>query len=240
MCFVDNATTSSDGWPVVVGAPGACDPDVADVLAMSDPMPISAREWAELPAVADEAPGIVQGPIPSIIQEVVGRFGGDFPKEIPAGLPTSQPTNHRIDLVPDAVPPCHCIFRNCPEEEVELRLQIDEYLVHGWIEPAQSAFGAGVLFAKKHDATKRMCVDYRRLNDLTQKVVCPMPRIDECIDHVLEATVFTKMDLRSGFHQILVFPEHKERTAFQTRRGTFQHCVMPFGLCNAPATFSAP
>ena len=64
-----------------------------------------------------------------------------------------------------------------------------------------------------------------------------MPRIDECIDHMREAVVFTKMDLRSGFHQILVAPEHRERTVFQTRWGTFQFCVMPFGLCNAPATF---
>ena len=189
------------------------------MYAMSDPMPISASDGAELPAVADEAPGIVQGPIPSIIQEVIDRFGGVFPKEIPAGLPPSRPTDHRIDLVPDAVPPCHCIFQNCPEEEVELRRQLDEYLAHEWIEPAQSAFGAGVLFAKKHDGTKRMCVDYRRLNDLTQNVGNPMPRIDECIDHMREATVSTKMDLRSGFHQILVFPEHKERTAFQTRWG---------------------
>ena len=79
-------------------------------------------------------------------------------------------------------------------------------------------------------------MDYRRLNDLPQKVMYPMQRIDECIDHMREATVFTKMDLRSGFHQILVIPEHKERTAFQTRWGTFQYCVMPFGLCYAPAT----
>ena len=95
---------------------------------------------------------------------------------------------------------------------------------------------AGVLFAKKHDGTKRKGVDYRWLDDLTQNVVYPVPRIDECIGHMREATVFTKMDLRSGFHQILVFPQNKERTAFQTRWGTFQCCVMPFGLCNAPAT----
>ena len=86
MCFVNNATHSADGWPVVVGAPEACDRDVADVLALSDPMPISAREVAELPAVADEATGIVQGPIPSIIQEVIDRFGGVFHKEFPAGF----------------------------------------------------------------------------------------------------------------------------------------------------------
>ena len=92
-------------------------------------------------------------------------------------------------------------------------------------------------FSQKHDGTNRMCVDYRRLNDITQKVVYLMPRIDECLDHMREASVFTKMDLRSGFHQILIFPEHREMTAFQTRWGMFQYTVMPIGLCNAPATF---
>ena len=82
-----------------------------------------------------------------------------------------------------------------------------------------------------------MCIDYRRFNDLTLKVVYRMPRIDECIDRMAGSSVFTKMDLRSGFHQILVVPEHRERTAFQTRYGSYQFRVMPFGLCNAPATF---
>ena len=94
-----------------------------------------------------------------------------------------------------------------------------------------------MLLAKKHDGTKRMCVDYRWLSDLTKKVAYPVHRIDECVDHMRESTVFTKTDLRSGFRLILVFHEHLERTAFQTRWGSFQYCVMPFGLCNAPATF---
>ena len=90
MCFVDDASHSADGWPVVVVAPEVGDPDVADVLALSDPVPISARDGAELPAVSEEAPGIVQGrPIPSIIHEVIDRFSGVFPKEIPAGCPFS-------------------------------------------------------------------------------------------------------------------------------------------------------
>ena len=75
-----------------------------------------------------------------------------------------------------------------------------------------------------------MCIDYRRLNELTLKVVYPMPRIDECIDRMAGSSIFTKMDLRSGFHQILVLPEHRERTAFQTRYGSYQFRVMPFGL----------
>ena len=82
-----------------------------------------------------------------------------------------------------------------------------------------------------------MCVDYRRLSDQTKTVAYPTSRIDECLDHMRETTVYTKMDLRSGFHQSLVFPEHRKRTAFQARWGTFQYCVMPFDLCNAPATF---
>ena len=82
-----------------------------------------------------------------------------------------------------------------------------------------------------------MCVDYRWKNEITQNVVYPMPRIDECLDPMREARIFTKMDLRSGFHLILIFTEHRGRTAFQTRWGTFQYTVIPFGLCNAPATF---
>ena len=88
-----------------------------------------------------------------MVQSVTDKFLAVFPAEIPAGLPPSRPTDHRIDLVPDAIPPCHCVFRNCPEKEVELRKQLDDYLARGWIEPAHSAFGACVLFAKKHDGT---------------------------------------------------------------------------------------
>ena len=100
---------------------------------------------------ASSAP--VQGPIPEVVQAVIDKFIAVFPDEIPAGLPPSRPTDHRIDLVSDAILPCHCVFRNRPEDEIELRKQVDDYLAPGWIEPAHSAFGAGVLFAKKHDGT---------------------------------------------------------------------------------------
>ena len=125
----------------MVGAHEISDPDVADIVALSDSTTLLARVGAELPVTSGVDSGIAQGPIPTITQEVIDQFGAVFPTEIPAGLPPSQPTDHRIDLVPDAVLPCHCIFRNCPEEEVELRRQLDDHLAHGWIEPAQSAFG---------------------------------------------------------------------------------------------------
>ena len=117
-----------------------------------------------------------------------------------------------------------------PVEDNELKKELDEWLAHGWIEPAPSAFGSGVLFASKHDGGLRVCIDYRRLKELTVKKVYPMPRLDECIDRMAGSSIFTKMDQRSGLHQILVFPEHRQRTAFQTRWGTFQYCSMPFGL----------
>ena len=90
-----------------------------------------------------------------------------------------------------------------PKEDRALIAQLDEYTRNGWIEPAHSAFGAGVRFAKKHDGGLRLCIDYRRLNVSTQKVVYPIPRIDECPDSLAGSRVSTKMELRSGFRQIL-------------------------------------
>jgi len=158
-------------------------PDEAfSIATLGEDQGLKAREGAMLPVTS--APPPVQGPIPAEIQDVIDSFSGVFPEEIPLGLPPSRPTDHRVDLVPDAVPQSHCIFLNSPEEELELRQKLDEYLAHGWIEPAHSAFVAVVLFAKKHDGTKRMCVDYIRLNDITKKVVYLMPRIDECLDNM--------------------------------------------------------
>ena len=122
-------------------------------------------------------------------------------------------------------------------EEVELRKQLDGYLASGFIRPSQSPYGAGVLFAKKHDGSMRLCVDYRALNSLTVKDSYPMSRIDEALDNMSGCAYFTKLDLRSGYHQIRVHDEHVSRTAFRTPFGSFEFLVMPFGLCNAPATF---
>ena len=124
-----------------------------------------------------------------------------------------------------------------PMEDVELKKQIDTYLEAGQIEAAKSPFGAGVLFAKKKDGTQRLCIDYRALNKITQKDKYPLPRIDELLDNMSGCEFFTKMDLQQGYHQIRIKPEHVPRTAFQTKFGSYQFRVMPFGLCNAPSTF---
>ena len=122
-------------------------------------------------------------------------------------------------------------------ENDEVKKQLTDLLSKGFIRPSGSPFGAPILFVRKKDGSLRLCVDYRMLNKLTIKNRYPLPRIPELMDRLKGASVFSKIDLRSGYHQIRVKDEHVERTAFNTRYGQFEFLVMPFGLTNAPATF---
>lgn len=115
--------------------------------------------------------------------------------------------------------------------------QLGQMLQAGVIEPTKSEWAANVVLAKKKDGTLRFCVDYRQLNDRTKKDSYPLPRVDECLDALSGAGWFSTFDLRSGYHQVAMNSESADKTAFVTRRGIFRWRVMPFGLCNAPATF---
>src|SRR5690349_24355739 len=119
----------------------------------------------------------------------------------------------------------------------ELKQQLQGLLEKGFIRPSISPFGASILFIHKKEGTLRMCIDYRALNKHTIKNKYPLPRIDELFDRLKGAQWFTKIDLRSGYHQIRIHPDDVPKTALRTRYGHYEFLVMPFGLTNAPATF---
>ena len=119
----------------------------------------------------------------------------------------------------------------------ELKAQLQELLGKGFIRLSASPWGASVLFVKKKDGSFRMCIDYRQLNKVTIKNKYPIPRIDDLFDQLQSAFVFSKIDLRSGYHQLKIRATDVPKTAFQTRYGHYEFLVMSFGLTNAPAAF---
>ncbi|GJU97702.1 reverse transcriptase domain-containing protein [Tanacetum coccineum] len=168
------------------------------------------------------------------------RVVRDFPEVFPddlLGLPLVREIEFRIDLIPGASPVVRSPYRLAPSEMLELSNQLKELQEKGFIRPSHSPWGAPVLFVKKKDGSMRMCIDYRELNKLTIKNRYPLPRIDDLFDQLQGACCFSKIDLRSGYHQLRVREEDISKTAFRTRYGHFEFTVMPFGLTNAPAIF---
>ncbi|GBG80622.1 hypothetical protein CBR_g31082 [Chara braunii] len=150
-----------------------------------------------------------------------------------------RPISHEIILEAGAVPPKGCIYRMSEEELEVLRAQLNDLLAKGWIRPSSSPYGAPILFVRKKNKDLRLCIDYRKLNAQTVKNVGPLPRIDDLLERLGGAKFFSKLDLKSGYHQISIRPNDCYKTAFKTRYGHFEWVVMPFGLTNAPATFQA-
>ncbi|KAJ6819602.1 uncharacterized protein M6B38_400345 [Iris pallida] len=183
-----------------------------------------------------ESPVLLQGVAEQTFPRVVEEFKDVFPEELP-GLPPDRAVEFSIDLIPGAAPIAKKIYPMNKEELAELNKQIKELLSKGFIQPSASPWGAPVLFVKKKDGTLRLVIDYRALNEVTIKNKYPLPRIDQLFDQLGEARVFSKIDLRSGYHQVKVKKEDIPKTAFRTRYGHYEFLVMPFGLTNAPAIF---
>ncbi|GJU37185.1 putative reverse transcriptase domain-containing protein [Tanacetum coccineum] len=159
-----------------------------------------------------------------------------FPEDLP-GLPPARPVEFQIDLILGVAPVARAPYRLAPSKMKELSEQLQELSDKGFIRPSSSPWGAPVLFVKKKDGSFRMCIDYRELNKLTVKNRYPLPRIDDLFDQLQGSSIYSKIDLRSGYHQLRVREQDIPKTAFRTRYGHYEFQVMPFGLTNAPAVF---
>ncbi|XP_047326921.1 uncharacterized protein LOC124930637 [Impatiens glandulifera] len=168
--------------------------------------------------------------------KVVRDFPGVFPEDI-NGLPPLREVEFGITLKEGTLPISKAPYRLAPTELKEMKDQLEDYLSKGFIRPSVSPWGAPVLLVKKKDGSQRLCIDYRELNKVTIQNKYPLPRIDDLFDQLKGASVFSKIDLRSGYHQIRVKEEDVKKTAFRTRYGHYEFLVMPFGLTNAPAVF---
>jgi hypothetical protein len=191
-----------------------------------------------IPIPAKTTGRIYEAIIPEIKDiPVVCEFPDVFPEDLP-GLPPERDVEFVIELKPGTTPISRRSYRMPSNELAELKTQLQDLLEKGFIRPSSSPWGCPAIFVKKKDQTLRMCVDYRPLNEVTIKNKYPLPRIDILFDQLTEARVFSKIDLRSGYHQICIRPEDIPKTAFTTRYGLFEYLVMSFGLTNAPSHFT--
>jgi hypothetical protein len=152
-------------------------------------------------------------------------------------LPPSREYDHHIPLIPGVKPVNVKPYRYSPTQKDEIERQIKEMLANGIFRPSTSPFASPLLLVKKKDGTWRFCIDYRQLNAITVKNKYPLPIVDELLDELKGAAWFTKLDMKSGYHQIRLTPTDEPKTAFRTHHGHWEFRVMPFGLTNAPETF---
>ncbi len=236
------ANTISIGSHVLQPTPSTPQPRIMLVSARRVEKTLRARSfdhcfYATL-STASDAPAVTTDQDPHFDQQLhqlLDKYAPVFQE--PSELPPPRAHDHRIELQPGATPPAQRTYRMSPLELQEVQRQLEDYLAKGWIRPSTSPFGAPILFVRKKDGSLRMCCDHRGLNSLTIKNRYPLPRIDELLDQLHGARIFSALDLWSGYHQVRIHPDDIHKTAFRTRYGHYEFTVLPFGLTNAPATF---
>ncbi|TYK03368.1 ty3-gypsy retrotransposon protein [Cucumis melo var. makuwa] len=194
---------------------------------------LSRGTWSILASVVDTREVDV-----SLSSEPVVRDYPDvFPEEL-LGLPPHREIEFAIELKLGTVPIFRAPYRMAPAELKELKVKLQELLDKGFIWPSVSPWGVPVLFVKKKDGSMRLCIDYRELNKVTVKNKYPLPRIDDLFDQLQGATVFSKIDLRSGYHQLRIKDSDVPKTSFRSRNGHYEFIVMSFGLTNPRVVFT--
>nr|GFC14253.1 hypothetical protein [Tanacetum cinerariifolium] len=172
--------------------------------------------------------------IPDDLAVILKEFTNVY--SVPVGLPPSRTHDHSIVLQDGVNAVKVRPYRYPVSQKAQIETMVEDMLSQGLIQPSSSPFSAPVILVRKKDGTWRFCTDYRALNAVTVKDSFPMPTVDELLDELRGSTTFSKLDLRSGYYQILIKPTHRYKTAFRTHHGLYEWLVMPFGLTNAPAT----
>ena len=171
------------------------------------------------------------------LKELVDEYKNVFPDTLSKGRPPKRDIVHDIFIEEGAKPPNRPPYRLGPAEQDEMEEQVKNLLAQGFIRPSASPYGAPILFVPKKDGRWRMCIDYRAFNKQIMKDQFPLPHIDSLLERLGQATDFTKLDLASSYHQIAREETLIQKTPFHTNRCYSYFLIMPFVLCNAPASF---
>ena len=172
-----------------------------------------------------------------VVPKKYHEYLGAFSKTKADSLPPKRSIDHAIELKPGTTPTYGKLYNHSQKETDALKAWLAENQAKGFIRPSKSSCSSPVLFVPKKGGELRLCIDYRRLNEITEKDRTPLPLISETLDRLRGSKVYTKMDLRGAYNLLRVKEEDVWKTAFTTRYGLFECLVMPFGLTNAPATF---